>query len=609
MGNKTYKPNGLSFENFNKGVPDWRYAYNSSSIPVRYYADQPYVVKTDDGAWLCSVTTGEGEEGASGQHVVTMRSTDQGKTWADLAAVEPPDGLESSYSVLLKAPGGRIYIFYNHNTDNVRKVKADISEWSPNGYFNRVDSLGYFVFKYSDDHGKSWSQKRYPIPVREFECDRVNADGGKLRYFWNVGKPFVRGGAAFVSLHKVGRMGQGFFAQSEGALLKSTNLLAECDPDKIIWETLPDGDVGLQTPPGGGPISEEQSYSVLDDGSFYCVYRSIDGHPVFTYSRDGGHTWSVPQYKRYADGRLMKHPRAANFAWKCSNGKYLYWFHNHGGTWYDDRNPVWVCGGIEKDSPDGRVIAWTQPEILLYEDDTYVRMSYPDMIEDEGKLYITETNKNKARIREIDPEFLDRLWSQFEISRVEEEGLLLHEAAENGTLKRVDMPQLPKFTERDVHRPDYGTKDLRSGITLEFRVSLSGQEKGILLLDSRTADGMGICVETGENGTIGIILNDGRTENRWYCEPGMLEAGKLHHVGIVVDGGPKIISFVIDGKFCDGGASKQFGWGRFSRDLYHVNGTKTAKLASGGKAEVKMLRIYGRALMTTELIGNYRAGI
>ena len=46
----------------------------------------------------------------------------------------------------------------------------------------------------------------------------------------------------------------------------------------------------------------------------------------------------------FADGRRVKHPRAANFVWNLRNGKYLYWFHNHADTWYEDRNPVWVAG-------------------------------------------------------------------------------------------------------------------------------------------------------------------------------------------------------------------------------------------------------------------------
>jgi hypothetical protein len=68
-------------------------------------------------------------------------------------------------------PCGRVYAFYNHNTDNVREVKRE-----DGGVCRRVDSLGHYVFRYSNDHGRSWSASRYPVPVREFECDRNPAD-------------------------------------------------------------------------------------------------------------------------------------------------------------------------------------------------------------------------------------------------------------------------------------------------------------------------------------------------------------------------------------------------------------------------------------------------
>jgi hypothetical protein len=146
-------------------------------IPSKKYSDQPYVVITDDDAWLCIMTTGAGFEGQSGQHVTSCRSTDQGRTWSDPVALEDPAGVEASYAVLLKVPGGRIYAFYNHNTDNVRWVTADNPPYQ-DGKCYRVDSLGHFVFKYSDDHGRTWSDQRYDVPMREMEIDRENADGG-----------------------------------------------------------------------------------------------------------------------------------------------------------------------------------------------------------------------------------------------------------------------------------------------------------------------------------------------------------------------------------------------------------------------------------------------
>ncbi|HHW00443.1 MAG TPA: hypothetical protein GXX36_12920 [Clostridiaceae bacterium] len=40
---------------------DWRNIANGYEIPREGYCDQPYVVITDDGNWLCVLTTGKGE--------------------------------------------------------------------------------------------------------------------------------------------------------------------------------------------------------------------------------------------------------------------------------------------------------------------------------------------------------------------------------------------------------------------------------------------------------------------------------------------------------------------------------------------------------------------
>ena len=604
-------------------IPDPRHIANGWQIPSEGYADQPYIVKTDDGAWLCVITTGKGIEGATGQHVIAMRSTDQGRTWEKPVDIEPASGPEASYAVLLKVPYGRIYAFYNHNTDNVREVKTE-----DGGVFQRVDSLGHYVFKFSDDQGRTWSAQRHEVPVREFDCDRTNVYGGKLRFFWNVGRPLLHGNAALLVLHKVGAMGHGFFAQSEGAFLRSDNILTERHPSKIRFDTLPEGVVGLRTPPGGGRVAEEQSIVALSDGSIYCVYRTVDGHPCDAYSRDGGRTWSPPAYKAYTPGgRLFKHPRAANFVWQCSNGKYLYWFHNHGGRFvrrltpgwpgggspYDDRNPAWVCAGTERDSPAGKVIHWSQPEILLYDDDPFIRMSYPDLVEDGGKFYVTETQKNIGRVHEIPPALLDGLFNQWENKTIASTGLVLNLPDNQPMPKAAPMPRLPEFHTRDGRRPDHGGKDLRAGFTFDLWLQLDSLAPGQPLLDSRDPSGKGVLVATTPRGTIGITLNDGRAECSWDSDAGAVQAGQRHHVVIVVDGGPKIITFVVDGVLGDGGEERQFGWGRFSPHLRAPNpdpavGPDTKPKLRIAPAVVS-LRIYNRALRTSEAVGNWRAGM
>jgi len=588
---------------------DWRNITTGWEIPTENYCDQPYVVKTDDGAWLCVVTTGPGREGQPGQHIVTLRSTDCGRTWSAPVDVEPTDGPEASYAVPLKVPGGRVYCFYNHNTDNVRAVKADDPPFA-GGLCRRVDSLGYFVFKYSDDHGRTWSDRRYPIDVREMAIDRENPYGGKVRYFWNVGKAFCHDGAAFVPLHKVGGFGEGFFTRSEGVLLKSTDLLTERDPAKITWQTLPEGDAGLRAPRGGGPIAEEQSFCVLSDGSLYCIYRTIDGHPACTYSRDGGRTWAEPQYQRYADGRPMKHPRAANFVWRLANGNYLYWFHNNGTKWYNsgpsagNRNPVWLCGGIEADAPDGRVIRWSQPEIALYDDDPFCGMSYPDLIEEDGRVFLTETQKTIARVHEIDRTLLAGLWDQFETRCVATGGLVLSLAREAGGPGETQTPSLPGFAAPRGFR----TENPRPGLTVDLRIRLDSLDPGQIVLDNRAESGAGICLRTTDRRALEIVLSDGRTASCWACDPGLVTEGRLHHVAVIVDAGPRIITFVVDGILCDGGPLRPFGWGRFSPNLRHANGDKILRIGPRLRGGFKALRIYDRYLRTSEAISNYRAG-
>lgn len=584
---------------------DWRLLSSGLRIAAKAYADQPYLVMADDGALVCVVTTGIEREGSAGQHVASMRSTDGGTTWSKPTSVESPENPESSYAVLLKVPSGRIYCFYNYNADNIRQIET-VFPGNPVTY--RVDTLGYYVFKFSDDHGKSWSDKYYEVPIRETEIDRKNVHHGRVRFFWNVGRPFIHETAAYLSIHKVGGFGDGFIDNSEGWLVRSDNLLTEHDPEKLRWETLPEGEVGLRTPEGGGKVAEEQSYVILGDGSIYAVYRSIDGYPVESYSRDGGRTWEPPRYKCYADGRRMKNPRAANFVWKCSNGNYLHWFHNHGGHFienpsldaplvggYMDRNPAWISAGQEKDGPNGKVIAWSQPEILLYEDDPYIKISYPDFIEFDDAAFISETQKDTACLHRIDSLFLERLWGQF-VSAPVDEGTCLLSLDHGGS--EVSMPGLPKFRQRDFRSGSVPGVNLRQGFTLCLSLHAAPASATEILLDNRTEGGLGWFLALSTSGHLRLVMSDGQTTSLHECETGFLQPGGRHAVAVVVDGGPCIVSFIIDGRFCDGGEERQFGWSRFSPNLRNVAGCSRLTVSSA----VQSLKIFGRALMTCEVI-------
>jgi len=170
-------------------------------IPSEGYCDQPYVVKLADGTWLCTMTTGKGHEGQGGQHIVSTRSADRGKTWTPHVDIEPADGPEASWVMPYLTEFGRIYAFYTYNAANMRSARSD------GGETKRVDTLGEYAVKYSDDGGLSWSEKRWFIPVREGRIDRANPYKGKVRFFWGVGKPIRHKGAMYLGFSKVGRFG------------------------------------------------------------------------------------------------------------------------------------------------------------------------------------------------------------------------------------------------------------------------------------------------------------------------------------------------------------------------------------------------------------------
>jgi hypothetical protein len=578
---------------------DPRNIRNGSVILDSGYADQPYVAITNDGNWLCVVTAGKGVEGERGQHIIAMISQDKGNTWSAPIDIEPPTGPEASWVMPYVTPSGRVYAFYDYNAENLRSIPNCDSPLAA----SRVDTLGQYAFKYSDDHGRTWSQQRYSIPMRKMQIDLTNNFGGKTLLFWGVGKPITYNQSMIFGFSKVGRWGNpGTLVTSQSCFMRSDNIRTQPDPRKLSWELLPDGDEGLRAPKG--MIAEEVNLTTLSDASLYCTYRTIDGYNCHAYSHDGGHTWTPREYATYTPGgRRIKHPRAANFVRRFSNGNYVLYYHNHGGEavlaekWepYKGRNPAWILGGIEKNGH----IYWSQPEILLYDDDPEHGMSYPDFIEDSGRYYITETQKRTARSHEIDRTLLEEAWNQFTNKQVAREGLVLEASGSQvAAASLIDMPRLKPLAEG-------------KGFALEFWVKFQELSAGQVLLDTRDR-AAGINLKISERATLELTLSDGRTQFSWDSDPGThpgtLKVGVWQHIGVVVDNGPRIVSFIVDGQFNDGGAVRDYGWARYPEALNDVNGDSIARVAPFLYGELRLLRVYDRYLRTSEVVGNYQAG-
>jgi len=521
-----------------------------SVLPDQSYCDQPYVVHTHDGAWLCVMTTGSKHEGSNGQHVVSLRSTDHGRTWSKPVALEPADGPVASWGMPLVTKFGRIYVFYSYNGDRVTGRRADM--------------LGWYCFRYSDDHGRSWSKTRHRLPVRLTAADRGNDWKGRHQIFWGIGKPQVVGNHAIFAFSKIGRY---MLDRSEGWFFRSPNVMTERDVSKVRWTMLPEGDHGLRAP-AHGSIQSEQNLVALSNGDLYCMYRTTMGYPCHAYSRDGARTWTTPEAATYTPGgRRFKHPRACPRLWRTQSGRYLFWFHNNAHRDWSPgtRNPCWLAGGIERDGK----IHWSQPEIVLYDPDDKVRISYPDLIEENGRYWITETQKSVARVHEIDKALLEGLWNQGQRAEVVRDGLVDGKS-----------PRLPGL-------------ETGGGFSLDLRFTLPSSKRRVLV----------------DAGDLSLVFEEGRLtlvagDASWSCDGGLLKPGRTHHVVVTADAGPGILTWVVDGILCDGGAERVRGWQRFRKaQLGRVSGKEVKKHDA-----VKRLRLYARPLRTSEAISNFRSG-
>lgn len=549
---------------------DWRNVESGSEIYSNTYIDQPYVLQLSDGSWLCVFTTGAETESRPGQHIVAIKSYDKGKSWSMPVKIEQNIGPISSWAIPYRTSYGRIYVFYNYNGDNVSEVRGK--------KIRQAGLLGWYCYKYSDDNGQTWSKDRFRIPIRLTAADIFNEFNGKVQMFWGIDKPHYLNGNVLFMFSKLGEFVQG---QGEGWLLLSDNLDIERNPNRINWKMLPEGEYGVRNS-NFESVQEEHNSVILSDGSIYCVYRTALGFLANSISRNSGRTWSNPDTLRYSNGFPIKNPRACPRLFKCKNGKYLLWFHNHSGKDFKGRTPVWLSGGIEKEG----TIVWSQPEILLYTHEKgVVGMSYPDLIEDNGKYWITETQKSIARTHEINPSLLEGLWDQ--------------DSMEVDVRKNI-CSQL-----KDVHRENLVVKlpgDIsESGMTLEMKFSLKDTESDIILING-VKDGRLIKVNLLLGGALDITVSDGVNNYHWITEKGIIRANRKHHVFFVIDCLSQTLSVIIDGRLCDGGMEKQYGWEKFNVKLADVGQSLKLSIASTENVHFDLLQFYNRYLTVSECV-------
>ena len=537
------------------GSRDPRFFRNGTLMLESAYADQPYIVKLADSEWMAVVTHSNVREGAVDQKMSILRSSDTGKTWRQVSELEPPGKLrQPSWGTLLNTPSGRVYCFYN---------------------LERLPNEGkgiHYVYRYSDDRGVTWSD-RYTMPVRETWHNK------QFKSFssWGIDQPLVVGGTVYISFSKYGPNASG--RQGEGFIFKSTNILSVSAAKDIQWEMLPEGEHGIVSA-RVGTLQEEHNIESLGGDDLYCAFRTLKDYVGESYSPDGGKTWTEPDFARYANGRKIKNTRACSMVWRCENGKYLLWFHNHDGRnsaeRNKDRNPAWLSGGILQ---DGHIL-WSQPEpaLFAFAPINNSGLSYPNLVEHGGRYYIAATDKEQARLCTLDKTLLENLWNQDALKEIPKAGLLEDSELSAGKIRFA---------------PVLGDQG--------FSVTCSGglPQSG-LLWSAPDAQGNGAALRRTAEGKVSLEFKDCHMSQplTWDTDEPVADNST---VTFILDGAANWVYVVVNGLLCDGGEARQFGFGPIPYQMTVLTGAPVEVMNGAGR-----VLLHDRALSISETIGMHR---
>lgn len=583
----------------------------------------------------------ENREGGPGLRLFSTRSIDGGRTWSPLSPID--DGARQShdgYQLLHRRADGseRIFVFYGWNEGSQYPAgsPADLPE------LKRTDMQldeGYW-FRVSDDGGATWGDRRWLIPVRRTRIDRDNPWGGSTMGMFLCDKPSVIDGAVYMAFQKT-RDGAGETPGSEVFFLRSRNVLHVDDLDDAEWETLPHGDVGLQSPSGDLVLGEEPhvlQVGAPHPGRLFCLWRAETGRLAAAYSDDGGETWGEPfwlTHEGHAGGvQPLKNPRGSITPFRLRESsagglpEFVMLYYNNGRTerlGYVGRRVYWlVCG---RSTPDG-LIRWGQPELALWWDGTGFEdrpgwnpdwaivdgPGYPDFVElDDGTLAFVESNKLAVRYHVVDRRLLAHLRAQPELAHVTDDSLAYRwRAAADVAGRQQCAPVLADLRARGgvtVVVRVAGARAAARGRCLVHAFSTVTAALGEEPTSATVTKGYSVTVR--DDGELELFVTDGfgtelRHSTRIAVSSDVWDGGE-HLVGFVLDGGPKVVSVVVDERLDDGGSDPQ-GWAFFPAALGEVGGSELV-VEPDASGVLRELRVYDRALLTSELVAASRVSV
>ena len=582
----------------------------------------------------------ENREGGPGLRLFGSRSFDQGRNWTPLAAIEPDPERQShdGYQLVQRRPGrpDRIFVFYgcNFGAHPAGKTLSRTDMQLDEGYY----------FRFSDDAGASWSHQRGVVPVRRTRIDRANPWEGRTMGMFLCDKPSIIDGAVYMAFQKTPD-GAGETAHSEVFFLCSKDFLHCEDPTTATWKTLPEGDAGLCAPGGALALGEEPHVLSVGKipGRLFSLWRTETGKLAASYSSDSGKHWE-PSFWLNFDGKprpqspsgYLRNPRGAITPCELrtpsatAGSEYALLYYNNGRTersGYCGRRVLWLTTGRSTD--DGH-ICWHQPEIVLWwdgpgyeeRDDWNEEWSivdgpgYADWLEDQhGRLSFVQSNKLGVRYHIVEPRLLELLRHQPELDELPSEAKSLDvqpDSPVSGAARAaLDAPALVDIRSRGgftiILQLRGNRKSLRPGESIIEAWSTITAARGEGPTEKTLT--RGYAIRLTEDLEVELLLRDGCGEDVHHASnasghPEIWDE-QSHTIAFICDGGPRILSTVVDETLDDGGHTSQ-GWSFLPKMLGDLGGDELVLCAAFG-GQLERLLVYDRPLTTSEAISASRA--
>ena len=379
-------------------------------------ANQHFLVSpTPKGTWFATWTR-SADEGFENQHIACSRSEDRGRTWSRPVVIDGPEGCEdpkhhaaiqtdgnwyapkvdkdctgiASWCFPLFAPEtGRIYVFYN-KCEGLTDFRYDMS--------------GKMCMRYSEDDGKTWSERIYDYPIVDKAIDNPDPKVNKNWIVWT--QPHVMSDGSVIAPYSLWSSPKSPCAGgSESFFFHFENILTETDPEKFRIATYPEGPHGLRSPACTKPASslcEEPVIVELSDGRLFCIMRTDHGIIYSSISSDGGKNWTPPiPLMDEPGGDFMLNPIVPCPLYKLKDGRYLLLYYNndgsaHGGecpagyTYFrQNRYPAYLCVAREAPGDPDRPLRFGKPMVFVDTEGIGIgpggrteAATYPSLLED-----------------------------------------------------------------------------------------------------------------------------------------------------------------------------------------------------------------------------------